>query len=57
MEQKCREYYYEMYKFARKNIALQDELEKAKGSTDAADRRAKELDAVSTHLTERNVSL
>jgi hypothetical protein len=57
VERRCREYYHEMHKLAPKNIALQKEVEKANGLTDAADRRAKELDAVSTHLAERNVSL
>jgi len=57
VELRCREYYHEMHKLATKNIALQEELGKAEGLTEAADRKAKELDAVSTHLAERNVSL
>lgn len=64
MERRCKEYYQayitqvdEMHKLATKNITLQQEVEKAEGLTNAADRKVKELDAVSTSLAERNVSL
>jgi hypothetical protein len=64
VEQRCREYYQayitkvdEMHKLATRNITLQQEIEKAEGLAEAADRKAKELDAVSTNLAERNVSL
>jgi hypothetical protein len=49
-ERRCGEYYHEIKKLAAKNIALQEELSKANGLFYTADHRAKELDAISTHL-------
>jgi chromosome segregation ATPase len=64
MERRYREYYQayitqvnDMHKLATRNTALKQEVEKAEASTDAADRKFKDLDAVSTDLAERNVSL
>jgi DNA repair exonuclease SbcCD ATPase subunit len=57
VERRCRDYYHEIRNLSARNIGLQKELEKANGLLNAADCKAKELDAVSTHLAERNVSL
>jgi hypothetical protein len=64
LERRCTEYHQacisqvdEMHKLATRNITLQQEVENAEGLTEQIDRQVKELNAVSTHLAERNVYL